>query len=45
MDSEVNPSRKVQILVADDDSAIRTVLNRALVQAGYEVRLAKNIRT
>ena len=27
-----------QILVADDDSAIRTVLNQALSRAGYEVR-------
>src|SRR6476646_8945738 len=26
------------ILVADDDSAIRTVLNQALARAGYEVR-------
>jgi len=27
------------ILVADDDTAIRTVLNQALSRAGYEVRL------
>ena len=27
------------ILVADDDAAIRTVLNQALSRAGYEVRL------
>ncbi len=27
-----------QILVADDDSGIRTVLNQALTRAGYEVR-------
>src|SRR6202022_1394070 len=27
-----------QILVADDDAAIRTVLNQALSRAGYEVR-------
>ena len=26
------------ILVADDDAAIRTVLNQALARAGYEVR-------
>jgi len=26
------------ILVADDDAAIRTVLNQALSRAGYEVR-------
>jgi two-component system nitrogen regulation response regulator GlnG len=30
------------ILVADDDSAIRTVLNQALSRAGYEVRLTGN---
>ncbi|HQP19818.1 MAG TPA: response regulator, partial [Phenylobacterium sp.] len=27
------------ILVADDDAAIRTVLNQALSRAGYEVRV------
>ena len=27
-----------QIIVADDDAAIRTVLNQALSRAGYEVR-------
>ena len=27
------------ILVADDDTAIRTVLNQALSRAGYEVRV------
>src|ERR1043165_3573779 len=30
------------ILVADDDSAIRTVLNQALSRAGYEVRTTSN---
>src|SRR6201990_558125 len=30
------------ILVADDDTAIRTVLNQALSRAGYEVRLTGN---
>jgi two-component system nitrogen regulation response regulator GlnG len=30
------------ILVADDDTAIRTVLNHALNRAGYDVRLASN---
>src|SRR5688500_19214087 len=30
------------ILVADDDSAIRTVLNQALSRAGYEVRSTGN---
>ena len=34
-----------QILVADDDSAIRTVLNQALVRAGYQVRLTSNATT
>lgn len=33
------------ILVADDDGAIRTVLNRALGQAGYEVRCTGNAST
>ena len=27
-----------QILLADDDAAIRTVLNQALSRAGYDVR-------
>src|ERR1700677_2721157 len=33
------------ILVANDDTAIRTVLNRALSRAGYEVRLTGNAAT
>ncbi|MBT3905411.1 MAG: nitrogen regulation protein NR(I) [Rhodospirillaceae bacterium] len=33
------------ILVADDDSAIRTVLNQALGRAGYEVRVTDNAAT
>src|ERR687891_703267 len=33
------------ILVADDDSAIRTVLNQALSRAGYEVGLTGNAAT
>src|ERR1700754_3384759 len=33
------------ILVADDDSAIRTVLNQALSRAGYEVRWTSNAAT
>ena len=33
------------ILVADDDAAIRTVLNQALSRAGYEVRTAGNAAT
>ncbi|MGE0231657.1 MAG: nitrogen regulation protein NR(I) [Flavobacteriaceae bacterium] len=31
-----------RILVADDDAAIRTVLNQALARAGYEVRTTSN---
>ena len=30
------------ILVADDDTAIRTVLNQALSRSGYTVRLTSN---
>ena len=33
------------ILVADDDAAIRTVLNQALSRAGYSVRLTSNVTT
>ena len=33
------------ILVADDDTAIRTVLNQALSRAGYEVRPTGNLST
>ena len=33
------------ILVADDDAAIRTVLNQALSRAGYKVRLTGNAAT
>ncbi|MEW5425163.1 nitrogen regulation protein NR(I) [Amorphus sp. 3PC139-8] len=33
------------ILVADDDAAIRTVLNQALSRVGYEVRLTSNATT
>ena len=32
------------ILVADDDAAIRTVLNQALSRAGYEVRVDRQRR-
>ncbi|MGB7288402.1 MAG: nitrogen regulation protein NR(I) [Salaquimonas sp.] len=32
-------------LIADDDSAIRTVLNQALARAGFEVRVTSNIST
>ena len=34
-----------QILVADDDAAIRTVLNQALSRAGYDVRSTGNAAT
>ncbi|WP_188409892.1 nitrogen regulation protein NR(I) [Agaricicola taiwanensis] len=34
-----------QILIADDDAAIRTVLNQALSRAGYEVRVTGNAAT
>ncbi|KAA2237633.1 nitrogen regulation protein NR(I) [Salinarimonas soli] len=34
-----------QILLADDDAAIRTVLNQALARAGYEVRSTGNAAT
>jgi len=34
-----------RILVADDDTAIRTVLNQALSRAGYEVRSTGNAAT
>jgi two-component system nitrogen regulation response regulator GlnG len=33
------------ILVADDDAAIRTVLNQALSRCGYTVRLTSNAAT
>ncbi len=33
------------ILVADDDAAIRTVLNQALSRAGYDVRITSNATT
>ena len=33
------------ILVADDDAAIRTVLNQALTRAGYDVRVTSNAAT
>ena len=33
------------ILIADDDHAIRTVLNQALSRAGYEVRATGNAAT
>ena len=33
------------VLLADDDAAIRMVLNQALTRAGYEVRPTGNIST
>ena len=33
------------ILVADDDAAIRTVLNQALSRTGFEVRTTGNAAT
>src|SRR6266700_1734506 len=39
------PMRGRSILVADDDAAIRTVLNQALSRAGYEVRSTGNAAT
>src|SRR4051794_25042593 len=39
------PMPEGSILVADDDTAIRTVLNQALSRAGYEVRLTGNAAT
>ena len=37
--------RSASILVADDDTAIRTVLNQALSRAGYDVRSTGNAAT
>ncbi len=39
----MSPART--ILIADDDRAIRTVLNQALTRAGYEVRATSNTAT
>ena len=36
---------KAQILVADDDAAIRTVLSQALTRAGYDARVTSNAAT
>jgi len=38
-------SPQSQILVADDDAAIRTVLSQALSRAGYDVRVTSNAGT
>lgn len=38
-------SVKGNILVADDDAAIRTVLNQALSRAGHQVRVTSNVAT
>ena len=34
-----------EILIADDDAAIRTVLSQAFSRAGYEVRVTSNVAT
>jgi two-component system nitrogen regulation response regulator GlnG len=34
-----------EVLVADDDAAIRTVVSQALIREGYEVRTTSNIAT
>ena len=36
---------KGTILLADDDAAIRTVLNQSLSRFGFEVRLTSNVST
>ncbi|MET0576727.1 MAG: response regulator, partial [Mesorhizobium sp.] len=38
-------SARGNILVADDDAAIRTVLNQALSRSGHEVRVTSNAAT
>ena len=38
-------SSQANILVADDDAAIRTVLNQALSRAGHQVRVTSNVAT
>src|ERR671938_1403814 len=43
--AEENMMPSGSILVADDDAAIRTVLNQALSRAGYEVRSTGNAST
>ncbi|GAB5511799.1 MAG: nitrogen regulation protein NR(I) [Hyphomicrobiales bacterium] len=36
------PQKNQTVLIADDDAAIRTVLNQALTRAGYSVRVTSN---
>ena len=36
------PQSNRTVLIADDDAAIRTVLNQALTRAGYQVRVTSN---
>ena len=38
-------TRPATILIADDDRAIRTVLERALTREGYDVKISGNART
>src|SRR5690606_8265765 len=45
MGKRTEPMGKATILVADDDAAIRTVLNQALTRAGYDVRITSNAAT
>ena len=44
-DREIRHDARGNILVADDDAAIRTVLNQALSRAGYDVRVTSNAAT
>jgi two-component system nitrogen regulation response regulator GlnG len=44
-EKRTEPMGKATILVADDDAAIRTVLNQALTRAGYDVRITSNAAT
>lgn len=39
------PQNNQTVLIADDDAAIRTVLNQALTRAGYSVRVTSNATT
>src|SRR5512133_1250658 len=43
--TQEDPMPSGSILVADDDAAIRTVLNQALSRAGYAVRMTGNAAT
>ena len=45
MTGAVKPMARGTILIADDDTAIRTVLNQALARAGYAPRATGNAAT